>query len=261
MMDAMRWIELQGAVNVRDLGGLPTEDGQKTAAGRVLRADNLQGLTSADVSTLVDGLSVGTVLDLRTPAEVSAEGPGPLVPAGVEHVNHSLLPDTTGPATAVTPEARESRRRRINERYPADFMTGVYLCYLDDRPDSVVAALRALADSPRATVVHCAAGKDRTGVISALSLSIAGVQRDAIVSDYAATADRIGAVLDRLRATPTYSGDIDRIPVDAHTPRAETMDAFLSQVDSEFGGVGSYLSEHGFDTDAQTRLRSRLRDS
>ena len=87
-----RWIELDGAVNVRDLGGLTTEDGRTTAAGVLLRSDNLQGLSDKDVRRLVDDHELRTVLDLRTPAEVTAEGPGPLVVEGLRHVNLDLIP-------------------------------------------------------------------------------------------------------------------------------------------------------------------------
>jgi protein-tyrosine phosphatase len=68
----MPWIELDGAVNVRDLGGLPTEDGRETVAGRLLRADNLQELSAADVVRLVRDIGVTTVVDLRSSAELAS---------------------------------------------------------------------------------------------------------------------------------------------------------------------------------------------
>src|SRR6266542_3761416 len=85
---AMAWIELEGAVNVRDLGDLPTEDGQKTARARLLRADNLQDLSAADVRKLVHDIGVTTVVDLRSSNELAAEGPAPLdAVAGVRHAH------------------------------------------------------------------------------------------------------------------------------------------------------------------------------
>ena len=90
----MPWIELEGAANVRDVGGLPTGDGRQTAARRLLRSDNLQGLTGDDVSRLVDDLGVTTVIDLRSPPEVSAEGPGPLTKvSSVAHLARSVDPE------------------------------------------------------------------------------------------------------------------------------------------------------------------------
>ena len=73
-----RWIELDGIVNMRDLGGLPTRDGGHTASGRLIRSDNLQDLTEADVQHLVEELGVTDVVDLRTETELHLEGPGPL---------------------------------------------------------------------------------------------------------------------------------------------------------------------------------------
>ena len=89
-----RWIALQGAANVRDLGGLPLRGGGATASGVLLRADNLQGLTARDVRRLVGDLGVRVVVDLRWEVEVELEGPGPLV--GEERVeirDRSLLPE------------------------------------------------------------------------------------------------------------------------------------------------------------------------
>ena len=77
MTDA-RWVELSGADNVRDLGGLPTTDGRAVQPARLLRADSLQTLTEDDIRLLVDDLRVRAVADLRSGIEVSGEGPGPL---------------------------------------------------------------------------------------------------------------------------------------------------------------------------------------
>jgi protein-tyrosine phosphatase len=254
----VRWIELDGAVNVRDLGGLPTLDGGRIGRQRLLRADNLQGLSPADVSRLVDEVGLSTVVDLRSTTEVDSEGPGPLtaVPA-VTHVHHSVLPEA-GAATDVTADALAARRDRIRNRIPGEVMGSVYLGYLEDRPESVVGALRAVTAAPRAAVVHCAAGKDRTGVVVALALSAAGVERDAVVDDYTATAERIEAVLARLRASPTYAGDVDRVPLAAHTPRPRSMAVFLDELDRHHGGPVGWLARHGFGAKEVGRLRAKL---
>jgi protein tyrosine/serine phosphatase len=255
----MQWLELEGAANARDVGGLPTEDGRKIATRTLLRADNLQGLTPADVKLLVDELGLSTVVDLRSTHEVVSEGPGPLTAVGsVRHVHHSVLPEG-GEATDVAADALYSRRRRALDRYPDDPMCALYLGYLEDRPDSVVGALRTVGQTSGAALVHCAAGKDRTGVVVALSLSVAGVPRDAVIADYAASAERISAILARLRASPTYAADLAQRPGDdTHRPRPETMAAFLEQIDHRYGGVLRYLATHGFDAAEADGLRDRL---
>ncbi|MCT2588105.1 tyrosine-protein phosphatase [Actinophytocola gossypii] len=254
----MAWIELENAVNVRDVGGLPTVGGGSTVPGRLVRSDNLQDLSPTDVTRLVDEVGVRTVIDLRSHAEVTSEGPGPL--RAVDHVRHlhlSVLPESQGMTDAAA-DALALNRRRARERDASDLMLAFYLGYLEDRPDSIVGALRAIADAPGAALVHCAAGKDRTGVVVALALSVAGVRREVVVADYTATAERIDRVLDRLRSSPTYAEDVDRLPAEEHRPRAATMDRLLARLDSDHGGVLGWLAEHGFDARDAKRLRDKL---
>lgn len=255
----MRWLELEGAVNARDLGGLPTVDGGRIAERTLLRSDNLQGLTATDIKLLVEEFGLSTVVDLRSTHEVRSEGPGPLTAVeSVRHLHHSVLPER-GKATDAATDAFMTRRERTLAGYPGDPMCALYLGYLEDRPDGVVGALRTITRSPGAALVHCAAGKDRTGVVVALALSVAGVERDLVIDDYAASATRIAAILARLRASPTYAPDLEARPRgDDDRPRAETMAAFLEQVDVRFGGVHSWLSGHGFDGSETEALRAKL---
>ena len=135
---------------------------------------------------------------------------------------------------------------------------GYYLAYLRHRPDSVVEAVRTMAEPGGAVLVHCAAGKDRTGVVVALALAAAGVSRDAVVADYVATGYRLEAVLARLLASPTYAADLDGTPADVHRPRPQTMQRFLQLLDQRFGGSAGWLAAVGFSTDELAALRRRL---
>jgi protein tyrosine/serine phosphatase len=255
----MAWIELEGAVNVRDLGGLPTEDGRRTAEAQLLRADNLQELSPSDVAKLVRDIGVTTVVDLRSSNELRSEGPAPLdAVAGVRHAHHPVLPEL-GSNTDVIAEALLTKADHDKLRYPDDPVCGHYLGYLEDRPDQIVAALRSIAHSEGAALVHCAAGKDRTGVVVALALTVAGVRPEDVVEDYAASGDRTEAVLARLRRSRTYARDIDSRPVTAHRVRPETMAAFLEQMESRYGGVARWLTEHSFSAEDLRLLRVKLR--
>jgi hypothetical protein len=141
----MPWIDLEGAVNVRDLGALPTDDGGQTVAGRLLRADNLQELSPSDVSRLVHDIGLTTVVDLRSSAELASEGPAPLdaIPA-VRHVHHPVVPEI-GEATDVVAEALLLKAMQDRSRFPSDPTCGHYLGYLEDRPDQVLGAVRSIA--------------------------------------------------------------------------------------------------------------------
>jgi protein tyrosine/serine phosphatase len=269
-----RWVRLAGTTNMRDLGGLPTTDGGRTVAGRVLRSDNLQTLTPEDVRVLVEEMGLREVVDLRTTAEILLEGRGPLreVP-GVLHRHFSLLPER-GHHTDVfaaeeheVPELAEgwleSLLPRSTPEHAQDEPPAVraYLGYLHDRADAVVGAVRAIAQAEEgASVVHCAAGKDRTGVVVALCLAVAGVPSEEIVADYAMTAEIIDALVAKLAASPTYAEDMEQRDVALHTPRAETMERVLALLDQAHGGPAGWLREHGFGDEEQAALRSRLRD-
>jgi protein tyrosine/serine phosphatase len=240
------WLALDGAVNVRDVGGLPLNGGGETARGVLLRSDNLQALSARDVAEL-EQLGLARVVDLRTGSEVELEGPGPLV-GRVEIRHRSLHPE----GGALTDAAADVMPWRAGGESP---VVGFYLRYLHQRPDSIVAALEDIAASPGATLVHCAAGKDRTGVVCALALSAAGVRREAIVADYVATGERIPAIMARLRASPTYAADLEGSPDEVHVPTAATMERVLEILDERDGGPLGWLAQHGFDP---TALRERL---
>jgi protein tyrosine/serine phosphatase len=229
----MTWIELEGTANTRDLGGLPTRDGRRTRPGSLLRSDNLQDLTEGDVERLL-GVGLEVVVDLRTDVERAGTGPGPLA-GRVRHEELSLI----RAQHEVAPGAV------LPDRW-ADGATGAYLHYLSDMPENVAAAVRAIA-GPGAAVVHCAAGKDRTGVVCAITLEAVGVPREEVVADYALTNERIERIYDRLVASDTYAADVARIGLDAHRVDPHAMAAVLDVVDERWGGAGAYLLKAGFD--------------
>jgi protein tyrosine/serine phosphatase len=258
----MAWIDLEGAVNVRDLGGLPTADGGSTVPGRLLRSENLQELSHADVDKLVGEIGVTTIVDLRTTTEVEIEGPGPLdaVPR-VTHKHHPVLPELGSRTDAVAEALLVKKVALDKSRFPDDIMCGHYLGYLEERPEEVTGALRSIATADGAAIVHCAAGKDRTGVVVALALLAADVEPEAIVADYMATSDRIDAIIGRLRRSKTYADDVTSRPVAAHLPREATMKAFLEQLHVRYGGLEQWLADNGFADGELALLRAKLRQA
>lgn len=253
------WIELEGLANLRDLGGTPTEDGGTIASGRLLRSDNLQGLTEADVRHLLD-LGLTDVVDLRSAFEVKSEGPGPLMREDDVTVHHhSLFRDNLIDDDALTEMALPWVDLPLSVQVD-NYVTSTYLSYLVDRPDSIVASLRDIASAEGATLVHCAAGKDRTGTVVALALKLAGAETDAVVADYAASTERMQAILDRLMASETYADNLRGRPLSSHETHAETMKAFLEHVDAEYGGVDGLLAQLGWTDEDTARIRAKLRD-
>ena len=204
-------------------------------------------------------IGLTTVVDLRSSAELASEGPAPLDAVSVSGMSTIRWCPRSVEATDVVAEALLLKKMQDRSRFPSDPTCGHYLGYLEDRPDQVVGAVRSIAHDQGAALVHCAAGKDRTGVVVALALTVAGVRPQAVVADYAATAERTEAIIGRLRRSPTYARDIDSLPADAHRPRAETMAAFLEQMESRYGGVARWLTDHGLADGELDLLRAKLR--
>jgi protein tyrosine/serine phosphatase len=245
---ADRWINLDGAANVRDLGGLATSDGRMTRPGRLIRSDTLQMLTAGDVHRLVDGLGLRTVIDLRSPTEARREGRGPLADTAVDYENIPFLPDSY--VVPGDPEHRLIVERRAR-REQADH----YLEYVQ-RPGSPVAEAVHLLARPGTlpALFHCAAGKDRTGVLAALVLELVGVPRETIVADYVLTNERIRRVKDRLVTLDTYKKSADR----DITVQDAAMYGFLERVDATWGGTEAWARQAGITDVELTALRDAL---
>ncbi|MEU6183877.1 tyrosine-protein phosphatase [Streptomyces coeruleorubidus] len=251
---------MAGALNVRDLGGLPTTGNEVTRYGRLIRSGGLQELTVEDVKHLTVQLGVQEVIDLRSSVEVRREGPGPLARSGRVRVhNLSLLAESAPVQGRVDVDSAMPWHRASQDGRPKPAgTTGHYLRYCAERPDSVVAALRIIAHSQGATVVHCAMGKDRTGVVCALALETVGVSREAIVADYMRSGEEMAEVVERLRDNPSYAADIRARPFDSMLPRPAFMNDLLYAFDDRFGGIQKWLSEQGWTADDQRALSSSL---
>jgi protein-tyrosine phosphatase len=268
-----RWINLEGAVNVRDLGGLATDDGRVTRQNRLIRSDNLQGLTPHDVRVLVDEHEVRAVADLRTGVEVQNEGPGPITREPRVEMRHlSLFPEAGHNTDVAAVENRQddpdapvvlpwqTTDRETPQPGVPSGAAGFYVRYLLDRPDSVIEALRLIAHTDGAALVHCAAGKDRTGVVVAIALAEIGVEREAIIEDYALSAERIDEIFTRLRASTTYADDLADSDMDVHRPRDTTMAQLLDAIDELHGGVPAWLRSHGWTDEDAAALRKHMLD-
>ena len=260
------WIDLEGLANLRDVGGIPTVDGGKVIPGRLLRSDNLQTLTTSDIDQLL-GLGLTDVIDMRSDYEVQQEGPTPLTNSGLRIHQFSLFREWEvgigEDKPDIRPEVLPEEALPWVDLEPSvqldNDVASVYFAYLVDRPDSVLSALRAIAHAPGAALVHCAAGKDRTGTIVALALSVADADRQAIIDDYAASSERVAEVVARLKASPTYTENLEDRDLSSHLSQPETMISFLRHIDSEFGGVTQMLIKMGWTEEDNEQLRAKLR--
>jgi protein-tyrosine phosphatase len=239
----------EGCINVRDLGGLATADGATTRQGRVIRADNLRKLSDRGRQALVDH-GVERVVDLRFPEEL-AEDPDGDFPVEVVHV--SVLGDNR------TPEWQAEQNAAMDGAATAEeYLVWSYAAFLDRYRDKFAAAVQTIADAPEgAVVVHCLGGKDRTGLITALLLRIAGVPVEAVAEEYALTEAALAPTTPAWIALAPDEAERRRRELMRPAPAAVMLDV-LHGVDERYGGVADYLRGAGVTDDTLARIRERL---
>ena len=234
-----RLVPLEGTLNFRDLGGYAA-DGGVTRWGVVYRADKLSGLTDDDLAELARR-RVRTVCDLRYEREIVLD-PSRL-PVGATRV-----PVPVGADLADTDKTIEERIRLGElQSVTTEQVAEGYLLMLEHRPEQFARAVGLAATTGTdALVVHCTAGKDRTGVVSALLLGAVGVGAEDIVADYALT-DRYRSQRRQAEVGPrleSWGVDVDDLRPLFTTP-AETMELTLAGVEDRWGGVQGYLRGPG----------------
>jgi protein-tyrosine phosphatase len=239
-MDApSRLVPLEGSFNFRDLGGYPGLNGRQTRWGRLYRADALHELTEEDVVQL-RLLGLRTVIDLRTERELDRSGRGLLEPEPVAF--HHLAVVQEGVRGTITADAESLAAPAP----PGDDLAERYLWYLEVGRNSLVEAFNLLGGADHYPLVfHCAAGKDRTGVLAALVLEIVGVDREVIVSDYVITAERLGFIMDRWRADPEFAERMAKVPPARYSVEASTMEGFLDGLTEFHGGARAWALAAG----------------
>jgi protein tyrosine/serine phosphatase len=242
-----------GLLNVRDLGGHPTEDGGETRYDSVIRADSVRRLSDKGWAALVD-YGVKTIIDLRTNDELAADPPVEL-PVEVLHIPFFETDRDDWKELEASFEAIE--------RSAPDVPTAtreIYMIFLEHFDRNVAAAIRAIANAPEGgVVIHCAGGKDRTGLLTALLLHVAGVDVDEIAADYALSEERLRPRHEEWFAEAETEEDLERLKRMAQTP-VESIKGVFDELERRYGSVEGYLRQAGLTEDELDRARARLRD-
>lgn len=241
-----RRVALAGPINFRDVGGYETADGRAVAWGQVYRSDSLHHLTAEDGVRLAE-LGLRSALDFRAHDELDEFGIGGLGELEIEHVH---LPTTDRAMHIVRPP----------DWTPPSSAAGVYLTMMQHGAGAYAAALDILARADRRpTVYFCMAGKDRTGVFSALLLGVLGVPDETIVADYTLTHEVVDALHARIRDRRPDIQDVwDRLPPEMIGAHATTMTELAVLVRDQFGSWRDYARSIGVADATLDALRAQL---
>jgi protein tyrosine/serine phosphatase len=241
-------LDWDGCLNVRDLGGHPTEHGGETRFGAIVRADSVRQLSDEGWAALV-AYGVRTIVDLRRKHELDADPPAEL-PVDVVHVP---LIDPVGPEVDAEIEAvAEAAPDALSAR------RAIYLEVLERFEPSFAQAVAAVASAPEGCVlVHCKGGTDRTGLVSALLLRLAGVPVEEVGADFALSGPNRAAVFDPWIAEAPDDEERELRRVWASTP-AEVMTGVVWELERRHGSVEAYLRGAGVAERDLERARKRL---
>jgi protein tyrosine/serine phosphatase len=234
----LRWLELDGAYNVRDLGGLPTLDGRMVRTGRLFRGDSLDGCSARDVELLRDRVGIRRTIDMRH--KIREHGPlGPSV---------ARLPIPLG------------QQLQIFDAVVSDLSNNgvitLYLEYLTAARMQTSLIIRTIAAHCHEPLLfHCTSGKDRTGVVAALIQLLLGVAEELVVEDYALTDARMPPIVEGLRGT-NYGVDLGH--PEMFRARAGTMRSVLAELTARHGSADEWALDSGLTHDDLSRLREQL---
>jgi protein-tyrosine phosphatase len=241
-----------GCLNVRDLGGLTTADGEETRYGAVVRTDSVHQLSDDGWRALVE-YGIRTVIDLRGEHEREEDPPAELA-VEVVHVpfmeasddEWEQIAEELEHATSVAPDVVASTR-------------AAYLIFLERFRDNVAAAIKTVAHAPEGgVVIHCVGGKDRTGLLAAFLLHLAGVSDEDIAADYALSEERLRPRHEAWFAAADSEEELERLRRIAQTP-LEAMLGVFAELERRYGGVEGYLRATGVSDDELAAARARLR--
>ena len=241
-----REIDFEAILNFRDLGGHAAKEGRRVKWRRLFRSGLLCLATSNDMKHLKERIQLRSVLDLRDKAQIDHQGIG-TAGDGFRWRNIPL-------AERSLPFDMERLHELSNDGQ-------LYLLQVEQEGygQRILECLRVMAEPANYPLVfHCSAGKDRTGILAAVILSVLGVGDGDIVKDYTLTAQHMKAHLERLSRDPEDANGLQSLPTWLHEASEESMRLFLSTMRREYGSLRAYLASHGADDALFERLEKAL---
>jgi protein-tyrosine phosphatase len=243
-----RHIKFENVINFRDIGGYPARDGYTVAWRRIFRSGEFRHMTRNDLEKLTGEIGLTSVLDLRSGSELENGGKELLEGAEIRYRNIAFMTDDD-------PEANASHYAHCTNM-------GEFYLVMARQPGygpRIVEALEVIADPANHPLVfNCAVGKDRTGMLAAVLLSVLGVKDEVIVEDYTLSGPYMEVLRNRITNDPQAPADVKNMPDFFWKASPESMSLFLSTIRNEYSSIVDYLKAQGADRSLVARLEKAL---
>ena len=243
-----RHLRFDSVTNFRDIGGYQTRQGKTVTWRRVFRSGEFAKITRNDFQRLMKELGLTSVIDLRSAIEIERQGIGLLSEADIKYHSIPFMTDDDPGANA----SRYEHCTNMGEFY-------LEMARQKDYGQRITEALEIIAEPENHPLVfHCAVGKDRTGMLASVLLSLLGVAEKDIIEDYALSEPYMDELLARLKNNPQKNDPPLDIPEYFWKASPESMTLFLSTLRREYGSIEGYLESMGMEPSLTERLESAL---
>jgi protein-tyrosine phosphatase len=244
-----RHLGFKSVSNFRDIGGYSAREGRTVAWRRVFRSGEFARLTGDDYRILKEEIRLATVIDLRSAGEIERQGKGLLAGADIRYHNVSFIADG---GDRKADERRFKELKNMGEFY-------VDIIRQKDYGKRIIEALEVIAEPANHPLVfHCAVGKDRTGILAAVLLSVLGVEDKDIIEDYSLSGPYMEEMLKNLNNDPGIARAAQALPEYFWKAAPESMTLFLATLRKEYGSVPGYLGYMGCEPSLTERLERAL---
>jgi protein-tyrosine phosphatase len=244
-----RHLGFKSVTNFRDIGGYRTRQGHTVAWRRVFRSGEFRHLTRNEFQKIMEEIKLTSVIDLRSAFEIEWQGNGLLAEADIRYHNVSFIAD------GGDREANERRYKELNNM--GEFY--VQLIRYKDYGKRIVEALEIIAEPKNHPLVfHCAVGKDRTGILAAVLLSVLGVEDKDVIEDYSLSGPYMVELLKTINNDPEIAGAVKALPDYFWKASPESMALLLTTFRQEYGSIEAYLKDMGMEKTLPERLEKAL---
>ncbi len=244
-----RQITFESIPNFRDLGGYQARDGRTVRWRRLFRSGDLRKMTENDFNRLRDEIGLASVIDLRSQLELERQGKSKFSDSGIKYYNISFISD----------DGSKTPNEQLNQAYTNLGEFYIYLIQKKEFGQRLVDALKVIAMQENLPLIfHCAVGKDRTGILAAILLSVLGVADADIINDYAASEAYMKDLLVRIKNEPSKNEHPQDLPDYFWEAAPESMAVFLSMTKREYGSAKGYIEAHGAEKSLFDSLETAL---